>query len=87
MVYAEAERCKGICHHHLGQTREAARIQESALRHYRLLGEKESIARVPDGTGNDLPAGGNYSSALNAYQEALAEWQRVNNLYSQGKCS
>lgn len=83
MVYAEAERFKGISFNLLGRIKEAAQIQESALQHYQLLGEKESIARVQMELGMTYRASGNYSSACDVYQDSLTEARRENNPYLQ----
>ena len=83
MTYAEAERFKGISFYHLGRTKEATNVLESALRDYQHLGENQSIARVQMELGMAYRAGGNYQSAREVYQESLAEWRRENKPYSQ----
>ena len=82
-VYTEAERFKGISLHHLGQIAEAARVQEDALRCYEQSGEEQRVAWVRMELGMTYRASGNYLAARDAYEQALTEWRRENNLPSQ----
>ena len=82
-VYAEAERFKGISLHHLGQIAEAARVQEDALQRYQRLGEEQRAVWVWMELGMTYRASGNYLAARDAYEHALTELRRENNLPSQ----
>ncbi len=82
-TYAEAERFKGIIFNYLGQIAEAARVQEDALRCYGQLGDTQRAAWVQVELGNSYLASGNYPAALDAYNQALDEWRREDNLPSQ----
>jgi ATP/maltotriose-dependent transcriptional regulator MalT/two-component SAPR family response regulator len=83
LVYAQAERFKGINLNHLGRITEAAHFLEDALRCYEQLGEKQSVVRVQMDLGITYRTSGNYLAARNVYEQALAEWRRENNVYSQ----
>jgi ATP/maltotriose-dependent transcriptional regulator MalT/two-component SAPR family response regulator len=83
VVYAEAERFKGISLYHLGKIAEAARFLEEALRYYEQLGEEQSIVRVQTELGMIYRANGNYVAARLAYEQALAKWRDGNGMPSQ----
>lgn len=83
MEIAEAMRFKGLCLFRLGQVEQATRFLEKSLQRYEHLGETESVARLQMEMGMACRAAGNYTSAGQHYLKALAEWKRVNNLFSQ----
>jgi LuxR family transcriptional regulator, maltose regulon positive regulatory protein len=83
VVFAEAERFKGICLNHMGRLAEAARFQEDALRCFETLGDEPRAAWVRMELGITYRATGNYSGARSAYEKSLAEWERENNLTPQ----
>ncbi len=82
-TYAEAERFKGISLTHLGQVADATLVLEDALQCYERLGDKQRAAWLLVELGNSYLASGNYPAALNAYHQALDEWQQESNLPSQ----
>lgn len=83
MIYAEAERFKGLSLYHLGRITDSIGFLEDALRRFTQSGEKESVARIQTELGMTYRATGNYEAARNGYEQALAEWRRENNIYSQ----
>jgi ATP/maltotriose-dependent transcriptional regulator MalT/two-component SAPR family response regulator len=82
-VNAEAQRFKGICLFRLGQVEAAVTSLEDSLQRYEQLGEAESIARLQMDLGWVFQATGKHSAAAQFNQQALVEWKRENNLYSQ----
>jgi LuxR family transcriptional regulator, maltose regulon positive regulatory protein len=83
VIYAEAERFKGVSLHNLGQTTEAIQTLENALHDYRDLHEMESVAQTQIDLGITYRASGNYPAARNAYEQALSIWQKNENISSQ----
>lgn len=82
-VSAEAQRFKGICLFRLGQADQAVASLKDSLRRYEFLGEADGIARLQMELGWLYQATGRLAAAAQFFQEALQEWERENNLYSQ----
>jgi ATP/maltotriose-dependent transcriptional regulator MalT/two-component SAPR family response regulator len=82
-VTAEAQRFKGISLFRLGQSENALASLEDSLRRYQSLGEADGIARLQMELGWVCQATGKHAAAAQYFQEALQEWKRENNLYSQ----
>jgi ATP/maltotriose-dependent transcriptional regulator MalT/two-component SAPR family response regulator len=82
-VTAEALRFKGICFFRLGQAEQALESLEDSLRRYQALAEPDGIARLQMEIGWVCQATGKYDAASQFFRQALSEWKRENNLFSQ----
>jgi LuxR family transcriptional regulator, maltose regulon positive regulatory protein len=82
-IYAEAERFKGLSLYHLGRISDSIHFLEDALQRYTQFGETQGVVRIQTELGMAYRAIGNYKAAQNEYEQALAEWRRENNMYSQ----
>jgi LuxR family transcriptional regulator, maltose regulon positive regulatory protein len=82
-IYAEAERFKGLSLYHLGMITDSIHFLENAMRRYTQFGEKQSVARTQTELGMSYRASGNYQAARDVYAQALTEWRREDNIYSQ----
>ncbi len=82
-IYAEAERFKGLSLYHLGMITDSVHFLENAMRRYTQFGEKQSVARTQIELGMAFRAAGNYQAAQDVYEQALVEWRKENNTYSQ----
>jgi ATP/maltotriose-dependent transcriptional regulator MalT len=82
-VRAEALRFKGICLFRLGQADLALASLGDSLRWYESLGEPDGIARLQSELGWVYQSTGKLEDAELNFLEAVAEWKRENNLYSQ----
>ncbi len=82
MLHADALRLKGLALYRLGKADQAVSFLERALELCRLY-DKANVPLLCLDTGMAYRAIGNFSEALNAYEEALQIWRREGNLYLQ----
>lgn len=82
MLYADALRLKGLALYRLGKANQAVTFLERSLETCRVYDE-DNVPILLMETGMAYRAIGNFTEAHNAYQQALAIWQREGNLFWQ----